>query len=83
MPTGAKVAPPPKKKLVYDMGLSAKDKVRLPHDYDYSKHMRPMGKGFFKAATEPIASHSLYDVRTNDADSVKVGIMRMLTTVDM
>ena len=37
------------------------DELRMEHDYDYSKHLRPLGKGFFQQATVPLAVHELYN----------------------
>ena len=60
-PSSAPAAAVKKRTLVFDRwGLSSEEAARMPHDYDYGKHMRPMGQGFFKASSEPIAAHDLY-----------------------
>ena len=33
-----------------NMGLTKEDAARMPHDYDYSKHMRARGGGYWKEA---------------------------------
>lgn len=46
---------------IADMGLTPEEVARLPHDYDYSKHMRPRGGGaYFKAVGEVVPNVDRY-----------------------
>ena len=68
--------PHKQRNLLFDRwsGLTEDESLRMNHDYDYEKHLRPMGKGFFQPSTEFKDELNIYKNQPKQVDESDLDI---------